>query len=103
RERRGRFFCRCRRNRLGMLFIPCPERAMSSIIRLAVVSSVFLFSICGASAQTLEPRPLFVEAYTSQLSYAPGEEVSLCVSTSATKYALEIARQGAKRDVVLTK
>jgi hypothetical protein len=54
-------------------------------------------------AQSLEPRPLFVEGYANQLSYAPGEEVALCVSTTAAKYAVEITRVGAKRDVVLTK
>jgi hypothetical protein len=53
--------------------------------------------------QSLEPRPLFVEGYTNQLSYAPGDEVRLHVSTSAPKYSLEVARLGAKREVVLTK
>ena len=33
--------------------------------------------------QTLEPRPLFVEGYTDQLSYRPGDEVALHVSTTA--------------------
>src|SRR5262249_50736464 len=35
--------------------------------------------------------------------YAPGEEMALCVSTTAAKYTVEIARVGAKRDVMLTK
>jgi len=63
--------------------------------------------ICLACAslhgQSLEPRPLFVEAYTNPLSYVPGEEVALHVSTSAPKYSLEVARLGAMREVVLTK
>ena len=39
-----------------------------------------------------KPLPLFVEGYTSQLSYAPGDEVALCVSTTAAKYNIEISR-----------
>src|SRR6185503_16548583 len=68
-----------------------------------VFSFVLLAATEFLSAQTLEPRPLFVEGYTNQLSYAPGDEVALCVSTTAAKYSVEIARFGAKRDVVLTK
>jgi len=67
-----------------------------------LVSSLLIWSK-AAESQTLEPRPLFVEAYTSQLSYAPGDEVALCVSTTAAKYNVEISRVGAKREVVLTK
>jgi hypothetical protein len=49
------------------------------------------------------PRALFIEGYASQLSYAPGEEVSLCVSTSAEKFVVEFARVGEVREVVFTK
>ncbi len=63
--------------------------------------------VCLASSslngESLEPRPLFVEGHTNQLSYVPGEEVALHVSTSAAKYSMEVARLGAKREVVLTK
>jgi len=72
--------------------------------RLALLSALLILAIiASSSAQTLEPRPLFVEAYADQLSYAPGSEVALHVSTSAPTYAIEIARLGAKREVVLTK
>jgi hypothetical protein len=65
---------------------------------------VFVCLACAAlNGQTLEPRPLFVEAYTNQLSYVPGEEVALHVSTSASQYSLEVARLGAKREVTLAK
>jgi hypothetical protein len=47
-----------------------------------------------------EPRPLFVEGYTGQLSYVAGDDVTLHASTSAAKYAIEIVRRGAKTDVV---
>jgi hypothetical protein len=49
------------------------------------------------------PRPAFIEAYTDQLSYQAGDQVALHVSTSAPRYAVEVARVGAKRRVVLTK
>src|SRR5437763_14501062 len=72
--------------------------------RPAVIHCLFVLCASGsATAQTLEPRPLFIEAYTDQLSYSPGSEVALAVSTSAPKYAIEIARVGSKREVVLTK
>jgi N,N-dimethylformamidase beta subunit-like protein len=71
--------------------------------RIALACCFFVTATATSLSQTLEPRPLFVEGYTSQLSYAPGEEVALCTSTTAAKYSIEIARLGAKRDVVLTK
>ena len=45
-------------------------------------------------------RPLYIDGYTDQLSYAPKEEIAFNVSTSAGQYALEIARIGATREVV---
>ena len=72
-------------------------------MRLIISTLVFLFNWGSVFSQTLEPRPLFVEGYTNQLSYAPGDEVALSVSTTAGKYSIEIARFGAKREVVLTK
>jgi len=73
------------------------------MMRLMIATLVVLLNCGSLLAQTLEPKPLFVEGYTSQLSYAPGDEVALCVSTTAAKYSIEIARVGAKRDIVLTK
>jgi hypothetical protein len=71
-------------------------------LRLLVLAFACLIGT-GLSAQTLEPRPLFVEAYANRLSYVPGEDVVLHVSTSAAHYSLEVARLGAKREVVLSK
>ncbi|MBI1929048.1 hypothetical protein HYR99_32980 [Candidatus Poribacteria bacterium] len=45
-------------------------------------------------------RPLYIEGYTDQLSYEPGDEIGFHISTSASQYALEIARLGAEREVV---
>ena len=64
-----------------------------------VLALVPLFGI-GSSAKTEEVRPLFVEGYADRLSYRPGESVSFHVSTSARTYALEVAREGARREVV---
>ena len=48
----------------------------------------------------METSTLYIDGYTHQLSYAPGEEVEFRVSTSAAHYSLEIARLGATREVV---
>ena len=45
-------------------------------------------------------RPLYIDGYTHQVSYAPGEEIAFHISTSAENYSLEIARIGATREVV---
>jgi hypothetical protein len=44
-----------------------------------------------------------LDAYTDQLSYQAGDQVGLCVSTTAPHFAVEIARVGAKREVVYQK
>ena len=41
--------------------------------------------------------------YTDRLSYLPGEEVRFHTSTSAPRYSIEIARVGARREVVWTR
>lgn len=45
-------------------------------------------------------RPLYIDGYTDQLSYAPGEPIAFHISTSAEQYSLEITRIGATREVV---
>jgi hypothetical protein len=55
-----------------------------------------------AAADATDPRPLFIEGYAGRLSYAPGEELTLHVSTTAAKFTLEITRLGAKPQVVHT-
>ena len=44
-----------------------------------------------------------VEGYTGMVSYAPGEELTLHVSTAAPTFSFEIARLGAKSESVLKK
>src|SRR5204863_6116166 len=79
------------------------RNAMTRSYCLLIVFVVAVLIAALSHAQTLEPKPLFVEGYADQLSYAPGDEVGLCVSTTAAKYGVEIARVRAKREVVLTK
>ena len=50
----------------------------------------------------METNSLYIDGYTHQLSYAPGEEIEFRVSTSAVHYSLEIARLGATREVVFS-
>ena len=63
-----------------------------------------LIGLIGAGFQTAaeEPRPLYVEGYSGQVSYAPGDELTLHVSTSASTFAVEILRLGAKAESVWT-
>ena len=67
------------------------------ILLLLVLSAAPLFG------DDSNPRSLFVEGYAGKVSYAPEEEVTLHVSTTAASYSLEIARVGAKRDVVMAR
>ena len=45
-------------------------------------------------------RSLYIEAYPGEISYAPGDELELHVSTTSPVYAIEIARVGKDRTVV---
>lgn len=65
--------------------------------RICVVAFLWFASVAAAAA---DETALFVEGYSGRLSYAPGEEVTLHVSTSATQFAVEIARLGAQREIV---
>lgn len=47
-----------------------------------------------------ESPSLFVEGYAGRVSYVPGEELTLHLSTTAPKVAVEIARVGARPEVV---
>jgi hypothetical protein len=53
-------------------------------------------------ADPLDPPALSVEGYTGQVSYEAGEDITFHVSTTASRFALEIARVGRQREVVLS-
>jgi hypothetical protein len=64
----------------------------------------FSFAIAGqATAQTDLPNTLFIESYPDKQSVAPGDELQLHTSTTASEYSIEIARLGAERKVVYQK
>lgn len=46
------------------------------------------------------PQPLYIEGYTNQLSYLPGEEISFHLASSATHCSLVITRLGNSPDTV---
>lgn len=48
----------------------------------------------------VDPRPPTIEGYARELSYAAGDTVSLCCSTDAPTFSVEIARVGGSRDIV---
>ena len=70
----------------------------------------YLFKVMGAIALSLllpqlakgeeVVRPLFIEGYTGQTSYAPGEDVTFHVSTSAPTFSMEIGRIGVTKEIV---
>ena len=43
---------------------------------------------------------LTIEGYADQLSYVAGETVSLCCSTDARRFSVEVARVGGTREIV---
>src|SRR6185437_5207336 len=57
----------------------------------------------AAAARAEEAPSLTVEGYTDRLSYKAGETIEFHVATTAPRYSMEIARLGAKTEVVLTK
>ena len=63
-------------------------------------SFLVMSSIIGL-CDDLQPPSLFVEGYAGRVSYRPGEDATLHISTSGEKYDVEIARLGATRQIVL--
>src|SRR5205814_912258 len=49
-----------------------------------------------------EPAAPVIDAYTDQLSYQAGDQVKLHVSTNASRFSIEVARVGDRRQVVLS-
>ncbi len=57
----------------------------------------FMASDVRAAETSEEPRALFVEGYAGHVSHAPGDELTLHVSTSAASFSVEVARIGANK------
>lgn len=49
------------------------------------------------------PRPLFIEGYAGRLSYAPGQEAELHVSTSTARFSVQVHRIGTSNELVWSK
>ncbi len=75
----------------------CARIAIAFAVALGCVVSI---GLPGVRAQ--EPRALFIEGYAGAVSYAPGDEVTLHVSTSAAQYSVQVHRWGAARELVWT-
>ncbi len=64
------------------------------------LAALIWLASAGVLAAADEPRPLFVEGYAGRVSYAPGEDLTLHMSTSAAAFSVEIVRLGAKPESV---
>lgn len=73
------------------------------MLRNVLCLSLLLVSGMSAFAEQASPPGLFVEGYTNELSYAPGEEVAFHLSSSAAKVHMVIERVGAQRHKVYEK
>ncbi len=87
---------RGRREVRPMHRVPIRRRPFIKAAGLAAVAT----AVAGLEAKAQDARPLFIEGYAGRASYAPGEDLTLHVSSGGAAYSVEIARWGAKRDVV---
>ncbi len=78
------------------------KAAIYSALRAWAFACLLLLTTASLQAAVEEPRPLFVEGYAGRVSYAPGEELTLHVSTSASAFSAEITRLGPKAQSVWT-
>ncbi|HVC99143.1 MAG TPA: N,N-dimethylformamidase beta subunit family domain-containing protein [Pirellulales bacterium] len=81
---------------------PLDRRTLLKAATASVAGAAGLCQLAETAAADDQPVP-FIAAYTDQSSYQAGDKAGLCVSTSAAKYAIEIARVGATRQVVFRK
>jgi len=78
--------------------MPVPMNA----IRPFAVALIVLLGLLVPPLTAAEQSAFFIEGYSGQVSYAPGEEVGFHLSTSAAKFSVEISRIGAEAKVVWT-
>lgn len=70
--------------------------SLSKTLQRGAFLAAALLCITGLAHGADQASPLFIEGYAGQLSVAPGEEVTLHVSTGAAKFEAEIVRLGAE-------
>lgn len=76
-----------------------PRIARRPFLRLAGAGGVAMAARLGAAEDEV---PLYIDGYAGQVSYAPGEELTLHVSSSSRNFSVEIVRLGAQREVMWT-
>lgn len=81
------------------LLLPMNKRPLP-VNRRQALKTGLLAACLVSEAAGQEIPPLFVEGYTGQVSYAPGEEVTLCVSCAGASFSVEITRIGARSERV---
>lgn len=59
-------------------------------------------SLALATLSAAEVQPLFIEGYSGKVSYAAPEEVTFHISTTASRFSLEITRIGGTNQTLLT-
>ncbi|MCA8999437.1 MAG: hypothetical protein KDA80_20750, partial [Planctomycetaceae bacterium] len=83
---------------------PSPITIELNWIRHVLSVAVLLIGECATGiADQQPPAGLFVEGYTSQLSYAPGEEIAFHLCSSVPHVSITIDRVGAERQRVFEK
>jgi hypothetical protein len=77
-----------------------PPADAVSYVRPSARTSLII-KLCGTDNDRLaRPTDEGLWCYTDRLSYRPGDQVRFHTSTSASRYSIEIARVGARREVV---
>ena len=74
---------------------------MSRIASLGLLVCLTLAADSRLPAQS--PQPLFIEGYAGRLSYAPGQDAELHISTSAAQFSIELRRIGVTNELVWTR
>jgi hypothetical protein len=78
-------------------------KARSGISRSGLMHRIFACLLAISFLHAADPVPLFIEGYAGQRSVAQGEAIPVHVSTTAAKFEIEVARLGAKREVMWKK
>ncbi len=71
-------------------------------MQFRAILSTILVLLVSWSGRTDDSPPIFIEGYAGRTSYAPGEEVTFHVSTSAPTFDVRITRWGAAHEQVWT-
>src|SRR5262245_55481104 len=80
-----------------------PPAAAVSYVRPSARTSLIIKLVGTLNDPMTRPGDHGLWCYTDRLSYRPGEEVRFHTSTSAARYSMEIARVGARREVLWTR